>query len=671
MVGSCIILFTSLRSYSRTGPGVSKAIVSRFRVLAILSIARQWLISSLLLSALAFYSATIVIFLSTLSDTQLSTVAILLFSIGVTGGMVLLRVGTILHNNPAAIAINSNIQSRHWLRLRKLMPRRFIITLEWLLLATATLGALRLLFLTDGFFYSIASLLVILLQLDLLVSYKRKPPVSKTDSSERKTHALPNIIMIGCDTFREDYLGKLTPQGTSLTPNLDQLGKQAVRYTNMVTPIARTAPSLASLFCSQWPNETKLWDNFTDPDTVNLKSQIRFLKGMGYRTATYSDWAGSDFARYDYGFDEHNTPPDQWNIRYLLRQGTKQYRLFLSLFSSGRIGLSLLPEIHFAAGVPQNEQATYRFCEAINRYSQEESPFLLNLFLSTAHPPFGSEAPYYDLYSKAETTQSPFCMVKLTEPEDIIKSQKDPRLAFDLDQILSLYEGCITNFDRRVGDIIDQLKQSDLYDDCAVVIYSDHGIDFFENDSWGQGNNLDGLFSNRVPCIIKTPENIGKIDHTYCANLSVFPSLFRHLGIPVTQSRPLRSQPSENCSSPTDDMAASALFLETGVWLTRPPSADVNHLFYPDIDLLLDVPDHQSGRIVLADHCLQKIVAAKDRAVIQYPWILVAKPFEDGLHWFLYNLQSDPLMKADCLTDFCETANQLKSIYTSHFEGEK
>jgi arylsulfatase A-like enzyme len=39
----------------------------------------------------------------------------------------------------------------------------------------------------------------------------------------------------------------------------------------------------------------------------------------------------------------------------------------------------------------------------------------------------------------------------------------------------------------------------------VVVIYSDHGMEFFEHNTWGQGNSAIGDFSPRVPLIIADP----------------------------------------------------------------------------------------------------------------------------------------------------------------------
>ena len=39
-------------------------------------------------------------------------------------------------------------------------------------------------------------------------------------------------------------------------------------------------------------------------------------------------------------------------------------------------------------------------------------------------------------------------------------------------------------------------KPAGLADNTIVVVYSDHGMEFFEHDTWGQGNSAVGDFSS-------------------------------------------------------------------------------------------------------------------------------------------------------------------------------
>ena len=52
-------------------------------------------------------------------------------------------------------------------------------------------------------------------------------------------------------------------------------------------------------------------------------------------------------------------------------------------------------------------------------------------------------------------------------------------------------------------------KPAGLADNTIVVVYSDHGMEFFEHDTWGQGNSAVGDFSSRIPLVIRDPRKPG------------------------------------------------------------------------------------------------------------------------------------------------------------------
>ena len=49
--------------------------------------------------------------------------------------------------------------------------------------------------------------------------------------------------------------------------------------------------------------------------------------------------------KFAFGFDYTDLPEDQWNLKYLIRQGPKDLRLFVSLFTHNRLGRLLFPEL--------------------------------------------------------------------------------------------------------------------------------------------------------------------------------------------------------------------------------------------------------------------------------------------------------------------------------------
>jgi hypothetical protein len=75
-------------------------------------------------------------------------------------------------------------------------------------------------------------------------------------------------------------------------------------------------------------------------------------------------------------------------------------RLFLSLFTHNRFGKHVLPELYYLAGVPLTRLVGRDARSLLSEMASAENPFFLNVFVSTTHPPFGSEYPYYTLWAE-------------------------------------------------------------------------------------------------------------------------------------------------------------------------------------------------------------------------------------------------------------------------------
>ncbi|MCK0509210.1 sulfatase-like hydrolase/transferase [Aromatoleum anaerobium] len=481
-----------------------------------------------------------------------------------------------------------------------------------------------------------------------VLAFALKEPDSPVPAPRR--NGAPNVLMIGSDTLRADRVGAQR-NGQPLTPNIDALARLGTRFGACYVPCARTAPSLISLLTGTWPHTHGIRDNFVpDEETkLDLPALPSILGALGYRTAAVSDWCGADLGKFSLGFDILDLPDDQWNLKYLIRQGPKDIRLFLSLFLHNRIGRLLLPELYYLGGVPQTEQLGRRGRRMISRLAATGEPFLLNLFYSTTHPPFASEFPYYVRHANpAYAGESKFAMARLTEPFEIIRRQGEPREEFDLDQILDLYDGCVAQFDDEVGRTMRHLEASGLTENTIVVLYSDHGMEFFEHGTWGQGNSALGDFSARIPLIIADPRQPGgqRVDQVV-RTIDLVPTLLELLQAPSVKCDGSSLVPA--MLDPAFDLKLKA-YNETGIWITPVPGLPPRHLSYPDLLQLLDVPDDASGTLAIKSEYHDIVLLAKDRMVRDGRWKLVYQPLESGMLLALYDVEADP----GCTRDLAE-----------------
>ncbi len=473
-------------------------------------------------------------------------------------------------------------------------------------------------------------------------------PVEAVARPARRRGGPPNVLLIGSDTLRADRLDGR--HFRPVAPFLAGYARGAAYFERCFTPCARTAPSLLALLTGRWPARLGIADNFVPDERLTLGEPAlpeRFRR-QGYWTGAISDWCGADMGKFRLGFDRADVPPDQWNIFYLVRQGPKDLRLFLSLFARNAFGRRFLPEIYYLGGVPMTDELGREVRHTLSECAERDQPFFLSVFLSTTHGPFGSEYPYYLRYADRHYRgESKFAMARLTDPWEIIRRQAEPREAFDLDQIIALYDGCVTRLDDEIARIITHLERCGLAENTLVVVYSDHGMEFFEHGTWGQGNTVVSDASNHVPLLFKVPGRSGGRIPASVRLIDVAPTLMELCGIPGDGASGMDGQSLVPLLEHEAAPGEREIFVETGIWLTRLPGMRADHLLYPPLVELLTVRDYATGTISVKPEWEARVMAAKDRALRLGRWKLVCQPLEQGLWLQLFDVEADPECRQD------------------------
>ena len=237
-------------------------------------------------------------------------------------------------------------------------------------------------------------------------------------------------------------------------------------------------------------------------------------------------------------------------------------------------------------------------------------------------------------------------MARLTDPFEIIRRQGAPKEEFDLDQIIDLYDGCVAEFDDEIGKMMAHLETSGLADNTLVVVYSDHGMEFFEHDTWGQGNSAIGDFSPRIPLLIRDPRLAprGKVDQVV-RSIDLAPTLLDLAGMPPAPG--MDGVSLAGCLSAEGVCPDLDAFNETGIWIADVPGLPDDHLRYPDLFELIEVPDRASGTLGIKPNYCPAILAAKDRMIRHGRWKLVYQPLESGHALRLFDLETDPACQHD------------------------
>jgi arylsulfatase A-like enzyme/glycosyltransferase involved in cell wall biosynthesis len=643
-IAGLTLLAKSLFDFSQTGPGLQRDHLRHYRSYVVGAVIRLsgWAFVLLFLMAAAgslLYHAACVCgdFVPTVSGSVAASLAGMLL-------LTLLQFTRKLLYNPGLL-----VASMHY-RVSRLYPLWRLISPARLATFNAVCGLVAFGIITcamhslwqDGRLAAFAALAGVTACVASVYAWSTWTPEA-APSKVRRPGGPPNILMVGSDTLRADRLNK------GLTPNIDRLRERGTLFSQCFVPCARTAPSLVSLLTGTWPQVHGIRDNFVSDTEARLPVEglPALLARAGYRSAAVSDWCGADMGKFDFGFDHLDLPTDQWNLKYLIRQGPKDLRLFVSLFVHNRLGRMLLPELYYMGGVPLTTQVGRQARWLVSALADAERPFMLNAFFSTTHPPFASEYPWYTLYSApGYAGESKFAMARLTDPFDIIRRQAEPREEFDLEQILHLYDGCVAQFDHELGLLLTHLERCGLANDTVVVVYSDHGMEFFEHGAWGQGNSALGDFSSRIPLIVSDPRHPAAREvSTTVRSIDLAPTLLEIAGVtpPATMNGSSLAGILRGTVSPHDHLA----YNETGIWLTDVPGQHPEHLRYPGVVELLEVPDQVSSTLAFKPEYRRVLVEAKDRAVIHGRWKLVYQPLVRGYLLQLYDTLVDP----DCLHD--------------------
>jgi len=122
----------------------------------------------------------------------------------------------------------------------------------------------------------------------------------------------PNIILVGIDSLRPDFLGF---SGSDLkTPHLDRFLQKSVFFPETLTPLARTYPSWVSILTGLYPVRSGIRTNLLDTSKHDFGDTLpSILQRAGYHTIFATDESRFSNIDHRYGFDQVVTPPQGFN----------------------------------------------------------------------------------------------------------------------------------------------------------------------------------------------------------------------------------------------------------------------------------------------------------------------------------------------------------------------
>lgn len=314
----------------------------------------------------------------------------------------------------------------------------------------------------------------------------------------------PNVLFIVLDTARADRVLTTDSRGPR-TPRLEALARDATVYTGAWSPAPWTVPAHASLFTGRYPSA-----HGTDcgalalPDGETTLAEI--LRDAGWRTVGYTanPWLGKTY-NFQQGFD---TWVETWRD---VRDGDPD------------------------TGATYNNERIIRFL----RWRQDDAqarkqPFFLFANYFEPHLPYHPPEPERAARLRAGADPARVARLsRLGHPEEMrfILGRSD-LTRDDLDLLSDLYDGEIAYVDRRVGEVIDTLRELDLLDHTILAIVGDHGENLGEHGMLDHKLSVDATLL-RVPLLVRYPPRlpagarVGAAVQTH----DLFPTILRLAGI--------------------------------------------------------------------------------------------------------------------------------------------
>lgn len=141
-------------------------------------------------------------------------------------------------------------------------------------------------------------------------------PFKPSQMMDAATVEKPNIIFIGIDSLRPDFLGYFGYE--KYTPHLDDFLNQSAVFTDAFTPLARTFPAWVGILSGQYPKNSGIRTNIPNIKEFNSQNTLSsILQKQGYETVFATDETRFSNIDASFGFDKSITPPIGFNDFFL------------------------------------------------------------------------------------------------------------------------------------------------------------------------------------------------------------------------------------------------------------------------------------------------------------------------------------------------------------------
>ncbi len=482
-------------------------------------------------------------------------------------------------------------------------------------------------------------------------------PTGITPVLNRPRPTQPNVLILASDSLRADRLScNGYPRAT--TPHIDRLASKSVNFSKMMTPIASTLESMTTAMTGQYPHTHGIQHMYpsrwmVDRMLSHSPKLAEHFANAGYKTSVMGDWCAGIFHVVPLGFQKIEAS-DFDDFRLYIAQTVYMAHWMVPLYFDNDFGYWLFPRLPSFASYVTPEVVTERLCDRLDHETESDRPFFLTAFYSCTHIPYYCPPQYSSRYTDPKYS-GPNKYKMDFNVDSFVKgtglNEKFSKLPpEEIQQIRSLYDGCVSFFDDQVGQVIERLERNGQLDNTIVVVMADHGDDLFEpGTTLSHGVSFNGGDqTNNLPFVLYVPQktgqarSIGRVVRT----VDIAPTLLDLAGLPA-ESRFEGVSLRPYCEQPAADLSL-AFYGETSyLFFNRQMPNGEKPLHFRPLEETTAPDPAFDYHFVLKDTYQDYVLRAKERCVRTERWKLIFTPGEERDIWRLFYLPNDPHCEKD------------------------
>jgi len=342
----------------------------------------------------------------------------------------------------------------------------------------------------------------------------------------------PNLLFLYADQHRSDVMG-CAGNEIVVTPHLDRLAAEGVRFDQAWTESPICQPARASMLTGRYPSDHGVLGNFAGDCLPEWDTFPRRLQAAGYTTASIGkthfdswpmlaepgtpppkeEWIGSfGFDHVVEEFDRYVHVGD-WSTPYMqfLRDNgaLDEYKAIIQANFRGGDG-------HWNAvtsPLPQELDLTCFLADEAQKWIGRQSadrPWFMQLSFVQPHVPLMGDPIWADHYAGARikrTARSEPVTTNDAWAQQLAFLRKHSHSELLTDEFVLAgarqYYAMVSLIDQRVGDLLAQLEQQGQLDNTWIIYCADHGEMLGDHGVMAKMNFFRS--SVRVPLIVRPP----------------------------------------------------------------------------------------------------------------------------------------------------------------------